>query len=417
MTFSSGGTAAMQVTLSDVPADQLLSLELTVNSIVLTNTSNATVGALPAATTVEISHLQATAQPISQVTVPQGTYTQATVSISNVTVTFVNLSTGLPAAANFSGTFNVPVAFNPNLVVGSNPVALNFDLNLAQSVQSLLIPTFVPVMTATISNVPALNQQEEGTGGVHDLTGVVTSTGSSSFVLSVGQVATPLTIAVDGNTQFVGVGGISGLAAGEIVEINAALQGNNTLLASKVEAEVGVKQEAEGIVVSRTAGSPNSFTIAVQSSAGTGAPSLGTLLTVSADNTTTFTLPNDEANLGGLLFTPTFSSFTNLAVGQRVDVRTTSNFSALVAQIKLGLQTLSGSPSAQNGNQYTLTLPVDSAFHLLTGAASIDFIVQSNTEFKGLASIVLGTPVHVRGLLFFDAPSGRYKLVATRITP
>jgi hypothetical protein len=412
----------MQVNLSDAPADQLLSFQLTINSIILTGTSGATVGVLPAATTVEVSHLQATAQPVSQVTVPQGTYTGATVSLSNVTATYMTLS-GQTAQASFSGSFNVPVPFSPNLIVGTSALALNLDLNLAQSLQSLVPSVFTPAITATITTVPALAQQEEGTGSVHDLTGVVTSVGSSSFALAVSQVATSLTIVVNGNTQLTGVSGLSGLAAGDIVEVNAAMQSDGTLVASKVDAEIGVKQEAEGVVVSRTAGSgstPNTFTVAVQSSAGTGAPSLGTLLTVGADNTTTFVLPSDEASLSGLPFTPAFSSFANLAVGQRVEVRSTSDFTAIVATVKLSLQTLSGTPTSQNVNQYTLTLPVtgDSALHLLTGATSIDFVVQQpGTEFKGLTSIVLSIPVHVRGLLFFDSPSGRYKLVATRITP
>jgi hypothetical protein len=143
----------------------------------------------------------------------------------------------------------------------------------------------------------------------------------------------------------------------------------------------------------------------------------GTLLTVQADGTTAYTLPSDEASLSGLPFTPAFSSFANLAVGQRVEVRTTSTLGTVVAQIKLNLQTLRGTPNSQTGNQYTLTLPADSEFLLLTGATSIDFILQSSTELKGLSTIVLGTPLHVRGLLLFDAVSGRYKLVASRITP
>lgn len=405
----------MQVSLSDAPADQLLSFQLTINSIVLTSTSGATVGVLPAATTVEVSHLQATAQPLAQVAVPPGTYTGATVSLSNASATFVNLS-AQTAEVNFSGTFNVPVSFNPNLVVGANAVALNLELNLAKSLPSPLPGTFTPVMTATSTNLPAINQQEEGTGAVHDLTGVVSSTGGNSFVMAVNQAATPFTIVVDGNTQFVGVSGLSGLAANTIVKVNAAMQADNTLLASKVEAEAGVKVQVEGVVFTF---SP--FTIIVQSSQnapGANAFSLGVPLGITVQNTTTFVLPSDEANLSGLPFTAAFSSSSNVALGQRVEVRSSSDFSATAIEVKLALQTLSGTPNTQTGtNQYTLTLPSDSALHLLTGASSIDLIVQPTTEFKGLSGIFLSTPVHARGLLFFDTPSGRYKLVATRVTP
>jgi hypothetical protein len=331
------------------------------------------------------------------------------VSLSNASATFVNLS-AQTAEVNFSGTFNVPVSFNPNLVVGANAVALNLELNLAKSLPSPLPGTFTPVMTATSTNLPAINQQEEGTGAVHDLTGVVSSTGSNSFVLTVSEAATPFTIVVGGNTQFVGVSGISSLAANTIVEVNAAMQSDNTLLASKVEAEIGEGGQDEGVVTSRTVGTPNTFVIAVQNL--TGNPLLlGTLRTVSADATTEFLLPGGEADLSGLPFTPSFASFADLAVGQGVVVRTPLAVPGVPPQVELALQTLRGTPTSQTGNQFTLALPSDSAFHLLTGATSIDFIVQSNT------SIVLGTPVHVRGLLFFDTPSGRYKLVATRVTP
>ena len=415
-----GATSAMQVSMSDSPADQLLSLELTVNSIVLTSTSGATEGVLPAATTVEISHLQATAQPLSLVTLPQGTYTGATVDISNVAATYVNLS-GQIAQATFSGTFSVPLTFSPSLVVGSSTVALNLELNLAQSLQTFVPAAFSPVITAAPANVGAASQQLEGTGGVHDLTGVVTGVGSASFTMTASQVATSLTVDVDSSTQFAGVSGLSGLAAGDIVEIDATTQSDSdALLASSVQAEAGIKMEAEGVVVSRTAGSPNSFRIAVQNSAGTGAPSPGTLLTVTADSTTTFIVPSNEADLSGLSFTPAFSAFANLQVGQRVEVSTTSDFNSVATQVQLALQTLRGVTTSQNGSQYTLVppdTPVDSAFFLLTGAGSIDFFVQPTTQLDGLSSIVLSTPLHVRGLVFFDAPSGRYKLVATRVAP
>lgn len=405
--------------MSDAAPDQLLSFQATVNSIIMTSSSGATGGVLPAAVTVEVSHLQATAQPLSQVQVAPGTYTGATVSLSSVSATYVN-SSGAVASVSFSGTFSVPVTFNPNLVVGSDPVALNLDFNLAQSITSLTASGLTPTITASTGTVPAASQQEEGTGGVHDLTGVITSLSGASFVMEANQVASALTVTVDSNTVYSGVTGLSNLAVGNIVEVNATFQSNSTLLASKVEGEVGIAVEAEGIVVSRTAGlgsTPNTFVIAVQNSAGSGAPTPGTLLSVAADNTTLYVLPVDEANLGGLSFTPSFTSFANLAIGQRVEVRTASNFGVVVREVKLGLQTLGGTPNSQNGTQYTLSLPSPSAFLLLTGATNIDFILQSTTELNGLSTIVLGAPLHVRGLLLFDTVSSRYKLVATRITP
>ena len=413
--FSSPGSTPIQITVSDSPADQVLSAQVTINSIALTTNSNATVRMLPSATTVELSHLLATAQPVAMVDVAQGTYTNASITLSNIVLNFVDGSSVLQQFV-FPGPFTASFSFPAT--IASNPGVFNLDINLAQSLTSFSPGGFTPSVSAVLTGVPAFNQQEEGTGAIHDLTGTITSTGTSGFTVAVNQASTSLAILVDTNTQFAGVTGLADLTAGMIVEVNALMPGNGTLLATKVEGETGVKMVAEGVVVGGTPGTPNRFQIVVQQQAGTNAPPIGALLPVSTDNTTTFVLPTDEVSLSGLPFTPTFSGFANLAVGQTVQVRTTSDFTAVAAEVKLAPRAMSGSPITQNGSQFTLGLPpTGSALNFMTGASSVDFIVQPATEFKGMTGIILGSPVRVRGLMFFDIPSSRYKLVASRITP
>lgn len=417
------------VTLSDAPSDQVLALEFTLRRIVLTSNTGAQFDLLPSPVSLEVAHLLATAAPISTATVPQGSYSSVSVTLSDTQVIFVD-PTGSINQLSFPGTAPALV-INFNQSVGINaPVILNFDLNLAQSVQLVNgAITVNPVVTASLAALPSTNQQSEESGELEDVSGTVTSvsTASNSFQMQTGFMTQALTIAVNGSTVFEGISGLSALTTNTIVDVDAVTQSNGSLLATKVEAEIEnstqVAQHVEGFVTFRGA---NQFSLVVQESLGSGAPSLASVQTITVDSSTRFEFPSERVELSGLPFTLNFTSFSDLKVGQRVEVETTTSFASPVAVVKLDLETLGGQVTSfvQNGNQalFTLLLPADalsgqpvSAFSLLSGAASVDVFQQPSTELKGLAAIVPGNSVRVRGLLFFDAISGRYKLVATRI--
>ena len=86
------------------------------------------------------------------------------------------------------------------------------------------------------------------------------------------------------------------------------------------------------------------------------------------------------------------------------------------SEIDLEQQGLSGTVSGYSGSApttFTLTLPADSAFTTLTGSTTVTVFQQAGTKLSGMTTIMNGSTVHVRGLVFFDA--GTYKLVAGRI--
>jgi hypothetical protein len=84
-------------------------------------------------------------------------------------------------------------------------------------------------------------------------------------------------------------------------------------------------------------------------------------------------------------------------------------------KIKLQEQALNGTASAVVESGFTLTVPPDSAFALLTGATFVNVLEVQGTELKGIASVQNGSALRVRGLLFHS--TGQYTLVATKITP
>jgi hypothetical protein len=122
--------------------------------------------------------------------------------------------------------------------------------------------------------------------------------------------------------------------------------------------------------------------------------------------------------MSNLPFTPLFDA-TTLSKGQSVeaDDTTASNGTVTASQVKLHSQALVGTVSAyaQSGQQaqFVLTLPVNSAFALLTGSNTLTVFQQAGTELNDGVTVGNGGTVRVRGLLFLDA--GSYKLVAGKI--
>src|SRR5262245_35608584 len=86
-------TSLLQVNLGDAAADRLVAVRMTMGSMSLTNSSGGTATLVSSATPIEMMHLMGTVQPISLMSVPQGTYSGATVSISSATVMYMDPTT------------------------------------------------------------------------------------------------------------------------------------------------------------------------------------------------------------------------------------------------------------------------------------------------------------------------------------
>lgn len=420
--------ASLQFRLGDSPADGVVAFEITVNSVVLNGSGGSTANLLPAPSLVELTHTAGTTEPLVIANVPRGTYSSATVTVSNPEVTVINPQTGRPQELTVSlSSATVTVNFNPALTVDAASSVVNFDFDLANSITiSGNTATVNPMFTVTVSQV---NQQEDDQdaedGEVEDLRGAVTSTSTSSFMIS----GFNQPINVNSSTEFEGVAGIGQLTMGMLVEIDGVTQPDGSILAKKVEAEVedGVEGEhddeleAEGIVTSVTGNPVTQFQVvtAEQSAAPSlPAPALGSAFTVNVDANTTFSVDQHRVDLSNLPFSATFDA-TTLGLAQRVEAETDSaNASNITAtKVRLKVQALSGTASNVSGSggsqTFTLTVAADSAFALLTGQTTINVFLPSGTEIKGMSSVTAGSNVRVRGLLFFTGSS--YNLVASRI--
>ena len=419
------GSAAMTVNMGDPPVDSIVEFEITVSQITLTDTSNNNVNVLSQPARVELSHVNGTIEPIAVMHIPAGTYTKATLTVSNPEVEIINSSGQVQKLTSTLASNTAVVNFTPNLVVTTGmPITLNFDFDLAASVSiSGTTATITPTFTATVNQADANeNEQKDENGENEDVTGTVTGVSPPSFTISVEQSSQSLTFTTDANTKFEGVAGVSGLTNGMIVEVDSVTQSDGSHLATKVEVEdAGTNGlEAEGLVTSTTGSPVTQFQIVVQEVEGPGSnlPTLGSTLTVNVTNNTAFRIGESrDIMLSGLSFTPVFDA-SSLAKAQDVEADSSTSDPTTITAQKVTLKQQGVSGLVSNFTQidsthasFTLTPAADSAFDRLSGQTSLTVLTQPNTEIK--TSISNGATVRVRGLLFFSG--GTYTMVAGKV--
>lgn len=407
------------VTMGDAPSDRVIAFALTVNTMTLMGGSNPTVVSTP--TRIEFVRDAGTFQPLVTASIPAGTYTGATITVSNPQVVAIDTTTHQPVqltAALSSST--VTVTFNNPLMVSST-VEADFDLDLANSVT-------ISGNTATINPVfhvstKVVNDQDND--DFKDVHGVVNSVSAPMFTVTSAQMAQMITFTTDSNTKFEGISGISQLTAGMIVEVDAHMQSDGTVLAKRVEVDEDSDDglALEGFVTSVTGTPATQFMISDEFDSSFIAALLNLLgvgdnITVNVSSSTTFTVADtDDINTSGL--SVAFDA-SDMGKAQRVQASAMhqgsfqqSGLTLTADRVRLLQQSLSGTVSNMSGSQFTLTVAGDSAFALLSGQTTLTVQVLGSTAEN--MTVSNGAAVRVRGLLFFNHTSQTYTLVASSI--
>lgn len=427
----------IQVSLGDAPADWIMAFGMTVNAISLMNSSGTSVNVVPTATPMEMMQLMATVQPVSALNVPQGIYTQATVTVASVSMGYMDPVAHTYKQKTMAGPFTATVPFSPAMTVGTSPMALNFDMNMASSVSidGLGNVTFTPTMTAMSSSV-AVNGANPWQGGMQHQVGRVSSMTGSQFTMGSMMGAQTTTFATNSATQFPssGLTGMGMMSTGMMVAVDATLQADGSYMAQRVEymGTGSTGMMGAGLVTAITGNPPTQLTLVANGGMGGGmmASSIGGTITVTLPASVPYSFDAYGVDLTNLPFAPAFGP-ASLVKGQKLELVSTSGMmgggmmgggsglgTLTASQVRLEQQGLHGvvSAYAASGSQatFTLTLPTDSAFATIAGTVSIKVYQQAGTQLQGLGSITMGSDVQVRGLLFYDA--GAYKLVASWVT-
>jgi hypothetical protein len=331
--------AAARINVGDAPADGIVAFEITVNTVVL-HGSAGDVSALAAPTRIELMHNSGTFEPLSLSNIPAGTYTGATVTVSNPEVKIIDSTGHAVELSTTLATGTAQVAFSPSITAGTDPIVINLDFNVAASVAiSGNTATVTPTFSATTSTVAANEAEQEDEDGEVEATGAVNNVSGNSFTIAMEQSSQMLTFTTDSSTEFESpLANVASLATGMIVEVHAVTQSDGTLLAKKVdgENEDANGMEAEGLVVSTTGSPVTQFVAVVQdeSSSSSTMPALGSNLTVNVDGNTKFIIHTHDVDLSNLPFTPAFGA-TTLVAGQRVEADTDSPDSTTITAKKL----------------------------------------------------------------------------------
>jgi hypothetical protein len=399
---------AVTLQAGDATNDQVAKFELTITSITLTgvsptaNTSNL----LSEPAEIEFSHLAGTLEPFSLGHIPPGTYSGATMMVSNPELVVVNNGVISKAAVNMTSS-TVNITFTSNITVTSTPLFLNFDLDLAKSLDLTQNPVPVtPTFTVTTSTVPA-NHDDEGDddGEENDVHGTVQSISAPDFTITTEDGMT-VTFATDGNTRFSeGLTQLSDLHAGDIVEVDAVTQSDGTKLATRVaRAADHMGEEVEGLI--STLDSPLTTITIVHQVDSMNSSNPPTTVSISVNANTQFMVHPDRLSMSA----PAFDA-THIGKGQRIEADSDTAASPVVAtKVKLREQALVGTVSNASSTGFTLTPSPTSAFATLSGATSV-----AVTFAAGANEVTIpanGSTIRVRGLVFVNGTA--YSMIAAR---
>jgi hypothetical protein len=407
------GNATIQ--FGDALNDEIAKFELTVSSITLTGVSpTATTGnLLSKSAEFEFTHTAGTLEPVTLANVPQGTYSGATLTVSNPEIVVINGTTPTKVPVTLSST-TITVTF-ANITVGTSPLFINFDLDLAGSVtlngSPITSATVNPKFNVTSTTTPPAGNEgneDHDDGDLEDVHGSVKSISAPNFTVTTN--STDITFATDANTRFKdGITQLSDLKVGDIVEVDGVTKSDGTKLATKVEREGGQNgEELEGLV-SALDNPLTKITVVHQvDSSGNSNPPVTVDISVNAS--TVYSVRTDKLNLSS---PPAFDA-THIGKGQRIEGDSNGNASPILAtKVKLREQALVGTVAASpapTSSGFTITIAATSAFGTLSGATSIPVTFANGATLK--TTPTAGATIRVRGLVFFNA--GAYSMIAVR---
>jgi hypothetical protein len=432
------GNTAVTVLASSTANDQLSGFNVDITGITLTSRSGKTVNLLTAPLYPEFIHLNGIVEPLATVSIPQDTYTSATVTVGSAefsAMTF-NASIDKPETSTYQdmGVASVTTNLPAPITITGTSMGLSLNLVVSQSVSFggsngnlpgtfSIAPTF-DLTPVTIAAQPT-NSANGKTTGMYGVVGSVDPNGTSFSVA--GADGSSLSgpswqVSSNGKTVFQGVSGVSQLAAGMPVDMDAAIQADGSLLATRIAvndantADLNIFSGPVGLV---EASSPVVDMLGQEQQGYLNADAYYIGFMSFTYSESVFQTSGALANLQSLPFTASFNA-ANMVAGQNVSVTThvpsIISGSPAVATITLMPQTLNGTvtavSSAGSFTAYTVALAPYNLFPvfavqpnqttLLTNPGTIVVYVDGNTQKLNTNALAAGSNLRFYGLVFND---------------
>jgi hypothetical protein len=434
--------------LSGTANDQLSQFNVNFTGLTLTNQAGKTVNVFDTEQKAEFIHLNGTVEPLLTVSVPQDTYTAATATIGYAQFSCVALdpsTNGLDISTfAYGNTPSNQVTVNLPTPVKIAGTAMGLTLNM-QVAKSATYGTCAPAPINPYAINPTFNltafdfssaSTDSSNGLAVGLDGLIASVdaGANTFTVTAGDGA-KWTAKSNGGTTFGGISGLAALSAGMPVNLDAAVQPDGSLLASRVEvydANTTNLSVANGPVLNMASSQPtlNAF----------GREEQGLLYTPNtvlggqyfSFGNALFQTSGALANLQSLPFAASFTA-ANVVAGQNVSI--TSHATVISGgptyvpstTVTLVPQTIHGTVTgvATDGgfDTYTIQLaPYDLMPALavqpgqttrLIHPATVLVYADSNTRMQNATALEAGSVMRFYGLLFND--QGTLKLDCAQI--
>ena len=423
-----GANTNVVVLFTSTANDKLAQFQITITGVTLTDNGGKSVTLFNRTSfqngvtgVTEFMGLNGSFTPMATAIVPQGTYTSATVTAGSCMFTTITiLSSSLTTVMDGEGTCGqgtgkTTVNLPSPITVSGSTMALSFNLQVAQSYNLTGINTYTidPVFTLTPVSISTK------LSGIDARISSVNASGNSFVAHTADDIF--LTLASDANTQFQGVGGLSTLAAGMLVNLDGAIQSDGTLLAKRVQVPNTAAVTAD-MLLPDYASFPNGNFSGLPLHC---FPDPNGIPTCEAvywyDFNTAYHISGQFSNLQNLPFPANFDS-SSLFLGQNVFVTSTGGRGGqgglVVNDFTLVPQTVNGTVTAVSNSGgfsvYTVSVapyqifPVthqlsQGPFATLSSPTTVFVYADGNTQLLQSGSISTGSLLRFRGLVFDDA--------------
>lgn len=418
------GATSTQVRFGDAPADSVIAFEVSVSSLTLTPAGGgaAVSVAVPASNRIELTHASGKFEPFIAGNLPQGTFSAANLTLVNSELTFLT-GTGTAVHINGPASASITVPLSPNLTIGSSPLVLDIDVNVAASITTAAGVvngiTFGPTSFNITAKAPGASaSQQDDDGEIEDVQGTVTAVNGSSFTFQVGQTGSSMTFTTDATTQFKdGVTTVASLL-NQVVTVEGFTKSDGSLFAKEIEGlESNTGAEAEGLI---TAISGTTLTVTAQDGIGNGFDDtkIGASFSVNIAglNASKFRVKAGNGFGGGLPSATFPFDATTIHQGQRIEVDTNAavppaNGAITPDKINLQQQGVSGVVANAAASTFDVNLATDSALRTISGQTVVHVTKTASTDSR--VTVANGGNVQVRGLLFWNGTS--WQMIARRI--
>jgi hypothetical protein len=433
------GNTSVTVLLASTGNDQVTQFPVELQTLTLTNQAGKAVTLLSSQQPSEFMHLNGGIEPFTTVTVPQGIYSSATVTVGQAA--FVCLvqdpETGGLEIATYSIINQGPTVnlASPITVTGSSMALL---LNMQVSTSAVFpgcysSPPFEGFsLTPTFNLTPfalSASPTNSGNGKLSGLDAEVASvqmSGSSLTLTIAGGPYGTRTLSASSNNQtvFQGISGASALSPGMFLNVDGAIQSDGSLLTPRIAVEdLSAINQISGPLMFVDSVDPILMQYG-RTELGTLVPDNGQSLYFDTPDfdfsSAAFNISGQLTNLQSLPFVPSFTA-ANMVAGQNVGI--TSPTLSLVGGIYTPANTITLVPQTINATvvssqpagsftDYTISLASYDLFPtlavqqgqttLLNNPSQVEVYVDSNTQMLNTQALAPGSILLFYGLVFND---------------